>query len=73
MKTPLATAREPLVDEDAVARHIGTTARFLQADRAGARLIPFYRVNRLIRYRLSEVDQALAQHCRRGRESGKAA
>jgi hypothetical protein len=56
--------RERLVDESIVAEHLGTGVRFLQADRAGAQLIPFYRIGRQIRYRLSEVDDALAHACR---------
>jgi hypothetical protein len=66
-RTEAAPSREPLVPDTVVAKHIKSSPRFLRDDRAGARLIPFYKLsNKMIRYRLSEVDAALVEKCRRG-------
>ncbi len=49
------------VDERAIADAIGLSVPWLRKDRAGKRLIPFFRVGRCVRYSPEAVRRALAE------------
>lgn len=61
-----APGRTPYVDEKIAAEYLGVSVRFLREDRLGDRLVPFYRIKRLVRYRLDEIDAQLVATCHRG-------
>lgn len=48
------------VTEAEAAQAIGMSVYFLQRDRIGKRLIPFYRIGNQVRYNLDRVREALA-------------
>lgn len=52
--------REPYVDTDAVAEYLGVSRRTLEVW-VQRRRIPFHKVGRLVRFRLSEVDAWIAE------------
>ncbi|KWW37658.1 hypothetical protein [Cupriavidus metallidurans] len=52
------TARLAVTETEA-AKAIGMSVYFLQRDRIGKRLIPFYRIGNQVRYNLDRVREAL--------------
>jgi hypothetical protein len=51
---------EPLVDEKQLAEFLCRSVRSIQGDRLKGSGIPYYKVGRSVRYRLSEVEEYLA-------------
>ncbi|RYF41732.1 MAG: hypothetical protein EOO27_46000 [Comamonadaceae bacterium] len=56
---PQAAARIALNEKETAAA-LGVSLSWLQHDRCGKRLIPFYRVGGLVRYNAARVSEALA-------------
>ena len=63
LATPDFPLADPLLSDTDVARLIGRARKTLQKDRlrGGKESIPFIRLGRLVRYRLSDVQQFIAQ------------
>jgi DNA-binding transcriptional MerR regulator len=60
--SPLYAAVEPPVTSKQIAKHLQITTRTLATYRE-QRLIPFWRINsRNLRYRISDVERALARN-----------
>jgi excisionase family DNA binding protein len=53
-------ARESYVDSDALAAYLGVSRRTIE-DWVHRRDVPFHKVGRLVRFRLSEIDTWIAQ------------
>ena len=54
-------ANDPIgLTEKAIAAEINVSVSWIQHDRVGARLIPFYRIGKNIRYNKARVHAALA-------------
>lgn len=68
MNTPAPIA----VDENVCAPAIGKSVAWLRKDRLGAKIIPFYRIGKSVRYDLGRVREALAS-VEEGGPRGKAA
>jgi hypothetical protein len=48
------------VDETIAAKALGVSVRWLQKDRIGRRIVPFYKMGGAVRYNLDRVREALS-------------
>ncbi|MCF7765974.1 MAG: helix-turn-helix domain-containing protein [Verrucomicrobia bacterium] len=56
---------EPFIDKKQLARHLGCTPRTVESYMS-AGLIPFFKIRRSVKYRLSDVVAHMEQHYRVG-------
>lgn len=68
--TEAQVVRESLVSKKAAAAHCSVTTRTVDQWMSEGRL-PYYKIGRTVRFRLSEVDVALNETCRVARKGDR--